>query len=130
MLVLDSEAVQNFGTAAFNFYLKAKKFFTKVEGSAGLSAYINGLNYQPASPMQPPPAPLDILVTLTKTLTLVETSAGDSTKDILGRTFFASKFINVHSSELFVARVTGAIHYTMGGIAINILGQVCYVILI
>ena len=115
LLVLDQQAVDIFGAPAFAFYHRVKGFFTMVDGAVGLTAYIASLNGAPNSPN---------VSVVASTLDDLTAAANKAIVDKLGRTSFASLFTNASSAHLYVARVTGAIHYTMGGLAIDSFARV------
>lgn len=111
LLVLDAEAVGKFGAAAFGFYHRVKGFFTEVQGRDGLISYLAQLSGEEPSMM--------LMNNVHRTFDELHAAATGAAPDVIGRRFFASKFANTTIGPLYVARVTGAIHYTMGGLAID-----------
>uniref|UniRef100_A0A0K0DY49 fumarate reductase (NADH) n=1 Tax=Strongyloides stercoralis TaxID=6248 RepID=A0A0K0DY49_STRER len=103
-MIINEEGIEGFGQQAFNFYWKIKKFFKKVENVKELANFI-GCNSE----------------ILEKTFNSYNKNA-DEKKDEFGKTVFPTRF-NL-SESLYVAMVTPAIHYTMGGLKIDTEGKV------
>uniref|UniRef100_A0AC35UHR6 FAD_binding_2 domain-containing protein n=1 Tax=Rhabditophanes sp. KR3021 TaxID=114890 RepID=A0AC35UHR6_9BILA len=103
-MLLNDDSVQGFGSTAFAFYWKVKKFFKQVNSLAELSSVL-GCDQE----------------TLQNTL-LSYNKAADQGKDEFGKTVFPTKF-DV-KKPFYVAKITPGIHYSMGGLKINSHGKV------
>ncbi|VDK49061.1 unnamed protein product [Anisakis simplex] len=102
-MIMTDKSVDDFGRAAFGFYAFVKGFFKKFDNVTGLAKYMN----------------VDE-ATLRKTFAdynkYVE-SDDPNKKDQFDKVFFPASFDP--NSVLYVAKVTPAIHYTMGGLKID-----------
>ncbi|CEF69545.1 FAD binding domain and Flavocytochrome c family and Succinate dehydrogenase/fumarate reductase flavoprotein, catalytic domain-containing protein [Strongyloides ratti] len=103
-MIINNEGAEGFGQQAFNFYWKVKKFFEKVENIKELAKFI-GCDEE----------------VLKKTFESYNKNV-DGKKDEFGKIVFPTKF-NL-SENLYVAMITPAIHYTMGGLKIDTEGKV------
>jgi len=98
-LIMNDEAVEQFGWPAFNFYWKVKGFFQKVENVDELSK-ITGI--QASNVRQ----------------AFADYSAASSAKrDEFGKTVFPVQF--KPEEALYFSTITPSIHYTMGGLEID-----------
>uniref|UniRef100_A0A0N4Z482 fumarate reductase (NADH) n=1 Tax=Parastrongyloides trichosuri TaxID=131310 RepID=A0A0N4Z482_PARTI len=103
-MILNDEGVEGFGIQAFNFYWKVKKFFTKYDSIEDLA---NGIGCDKNNLME--------------TFIKYNKNADDG-RDDFGKTVFPTKFDM--DKPFYMAMITPAIHYTMGGLKINSEGQV------
>ncbi|KAH7709723.1 Protein F48E8.3 [Aphelenchoides avenae] len=104
-MVMNDESADAFGRPAFNFYSNIKGFFTKVDNAEKLAEHI-GSDAQ----------------TLAKTLTdynqfVADYAAGKKPKDRFEKAVFPVAF--PLDKPFYVATITPAVHYTMGGLRID-----------
>ncbi|VDM47037.1 unnamed protein product [Toxocara canis] len=102
-MLMTNQSADDFGRAAFGFYAYVKGFFKKFDSVAELAKYMNVDEAK-----------------LRKTLVDYNkyvTSDDPSKKDEFGKVFFPASFDP--DDVLFVAKITPAIHYTMGGLKID-----------
>lgn len=97
-VVLTPAAVEAFGASMFKFYHATKKFFVAVEGADGLARALGG-----AATVEQVTATLRAYA-----------SAARAGEDEFGKTVFPADFAGAETGTLYMARVTPAIHYTMG----------------
>ncbi|PAV83747.1 hypothetical protein WR25_13316 [Diploscapter pachys] len=103
LMLLNDEAADSFGRPGFNFYYMIKKFFVKYDNAEALSKSM-GIDYS----------------VLSKTLTSYNdfvVGKADKKKDQFDKSTFPIAF--PLDKPLYVALVTPAIHYTMGGLKID-----------
>jgi len=104
-MLMSEKAADSFGRPAFNFYANIKGFFKKFDNVEGVAEYIG--------------AKKEVLTeTLNAYNGFVEKyAAGEKVKDKFEKAVFPEK---VNSNEvIYVAKITPAIHYTMGGLKID-----------
>ncbi|KHN86895.1 Fumarate reductase [Toxocara canis] len=102
-MLMTNQSADDFGRAAFGFYAYVKGFFKKFDNVAELAKYMNVDEAK-----------------LRKTLVDYNkyvTSDDPNKKDEFGKVFFPASFDP--DDVLFVAKITPAIHYTMGGLKID-----------
>ena len=99
-VVLTPAAVEAFGTAMFKFYHATKKFFTAVDGAGGLAGLL----------------PAGGGATAERVAATLQgyAAAAAGGRDEFGKTVFPVNFAGAEAGPLYVAKVTPAIHYTMG----------------
>jgi len=105
-MVMNEKSAEGFGLPAFNFYHKIKKFFTKVDNMQQLAEHV-GCTLE------------KLEATFTSYNALAEQYAQGSRtmKDAFGKTVFPVSFNT--DEPFYVATITPAIHYTMGGLKID-----------
>jgi len=111
-LVLSPAAAAAYGDKAIGFYVSQGLLRWVEGGAAGVAALLG------------PPA---TEATVAATLAAHDAAAGGAAKDEFGRASFAAGAFGVDaspSSSLCVGRVAPALHYTMGGAAIDPAGRV------
>jgi succinate dehydrogenase/fumarate reductase flavoprotein subunit len=104
-LIMNDESADGFGRPAFNFYSKIKGFFQKFESADELAKHIG-------CPSENVQKTLEEYNALVK-----EYTAGNKPRDRFDKTVFPVAFPS--DKALYVAKITPAIHYTMGGLKID-----------
>lgn len=104
-MVLNDEAVDLFGRAAFEFYAKTKKFGVEVQGFAGLAAHL-GVSVD----------------AIEATFSAYNKAARGEGTDPFGKKTFVVQFNK--DQKLHVCTITPAIHYCMGGARFNAAGEI------
>lgn len=105
-LVLDEKAVAGFGPN-FDFYFKVKHFFQKVEGPSGVAEAINARRQRRSL------SPLASGAQVFAALAMKRGKTGAAATDP------AAAVPADEAEALYVAAITPAIHYTMGGLQIR-----------
>lgn len=104
-MLMNNESAESFGRPAFTFYAKIKGFFKELLN-------VNELANEIGCPVE------QLRKTLEDYNTFVDQKASDTDfKDPFGKNVFPFKF-NM-DQPFFVAKITPAIHYTMGGLQID-----------
>ncbi|KAI8061882.1 FAD binding domain-containing protein [Gilbertella persicaria] len=98
-MILTDEAVDNFGASTLGFYA-SKGFFKQVEGTRQLAELVD----------------VDEVELISEFKTYDE-YVGQEKQDITGKTVFPCPLLN--AKTYWVALITPAVHYTMGGLMIN-----------
>ncbi|OUC48575.1 flavocytochrome c [Trichinella nativa] len=104
-MLLNDEAVDLFGRPSFEFYWKKKNFFTKTDNVEQLAKLLN--------------VEAELV---NATLKQYAEAADGARDDPFGKTVFPVIFDP--GRPIYVARITPVIHYTMGGLKIDIHSQV------
>ncbi|KRX50130.1 Cleavage and polyadenylation specificity factor subunit 2 [Trichinella murrelli] len=104
-MLLNDEAVDLFGRPSFEFYWKKKNFFTKADNVEQLAKLLN--------------VEAELV---NATLKQYAEAADGARDDPFGKTVFPVIFDP--GRPIYVARITPVIHYTMGGLKIDIHSQV------
>lgn len=102
-LVLTDEAVENFGKSTLGFYA-SKGFFAQVEGIDNLAKDVLGVDRE------------EVEQTFKEHDSHIESASPDD----FGKTVFPSRLLPKTSTTYWVALVTPVVHYTMGGLNMNI----------
>jgi len=107
-MLMNPKSAEGFGLPSFSFYHKIKGFFKEVRGVDELAAYI-GCGSD------------DVKSTLDEYNTLASKylSGERNLKDAFGKKVFPVEFDTSKDSVFYVAQITPAIHYTMGGLKID-----------
>uniref|UniRef100_F1KRD8 fumarate reductase (NADH) n=1 Tax=Ascaris suum TaxID=6253 RepID=F1KRD8_ASCSU len=103
LMLMTDQSADDFGRASFGFYANVKGFFKKFNNVAELANYMNVDEAK-----------------LRKTLTDYNkyvTSTEENKKDEFGKVFFPASFNP--DAVIYAAKITPAIHYTMGGLKID-----------
>ncbi|KJH53120.1 flavocytochrome c [Dictyocaulus viviparus] len=118
LMIMNDEAADSFGRPAFNFYANIKKFFTvgffEIKINMAHARYDSAAEFATASGIP--------LITLKETLLeynkhIKNSSHETNEKDSFGKTVFPVAIDP--NAPLYVAVITPAIHYTMGGLKID-----------
>ena len=102
-MIMNNKSADNFGRPAFNFYANIKKFFTEVANVDELAKHIG--------------CDLNVLTDELNKYNNFVVNNGTEKVDNFGKHFFPLAF--ELTDKFYVATITPAIHYTMGGLKID-----------